>query len=58
MQRIIDFVERGIESGEMEMDDFEIGFLASSRQVAHLLFGGPCRVVSGRVGGLLFRIHS
>ena len=28
----------------MEMNDFETGFLASSRQVAHLLFGVPCRV--------------
>ena len=40
----------------MEMNDFEIGFLASSRQVAHLLFGWECRV--GRVGDLLFRTHS
>ena len=43
----------------MEMNDFETGFLASSRQVAQWLFGG--RVVSagpGRVGGLLFRTHS
>ena len=30
----------------MEMNDFETGFLASSRQVAHLLFGWPGRAVS------------
>ena len=30
----------------MEMNDFETGFLASSRQVAHLLLGWPFRVVS------------
>ena len=40
----------------MEMNDFDTGFLASSRQVALWLFGWPCQV--GRVGGLLFRTHS
>ena len=42
----------------MEMNDFETGLLATSRQVAYCLFGWPCRVASGRVGGLLFRTHS